>query len=846
MNDDVAHRDRSPRGWPLDAEQVWELRHWHLGAVVRRIGEWIRASRRRHRAVVLIGIILGLTVIPGCIGAVAMAQGDSPGAAGGNGALSWMNVRDSAGVSVSRYTFAFNTDAVGILHPFNTAMATAISLEFAGWMVIVVTGIWLIGFVLSFRWMDLFATPLRAVAAGFTEQVSIPIVLITAASIGAFCVAWFVLRGFHAKAVMQVVTMLGVAVLGPMFLADPLADVLSSDGWLSQGRDLGITVAAGLNGDRNPQPNAIVASMQEQLADNFARKPLQVWNFGHVIDDRPACGAAWTNSVATGDDDRIKNAMRSCGDGAAYDAAKEPTAGQFGAGLLVLVSGTLLLAFGAVLAMRIVRSALDSVYHGFLAIFGFAAGGFVYGPTQTFLVRSVVHSLFAALRMAVQVIFLGVYVLFLGDIFKHAQGQVMSVFVMGAILEVIAISQLKRLDASLDRGNDWVANRFSQTLHGATQQGSGGGGTALGMGNVGAQRHGLGILKTFAAASVIGGSPLTALALQRRNPALPFSELETAASLANWGAQSVPGLGGPMGWNVQSMLNRQMFAESARRAAEKTGGIDTVLGAAAAIQGAIDVGAGIADLNGALQGAGFTDTALISRAVKSWNIAEKDSEGNVLSDKHLAHTAAALNRAQTTTNRLTRGGGRFKPGDSDQAAADIATLQASAYRLRRRRSGGVTLDEGSADHPQLDFVNDYMDRPSQSKLIALANVINGTAAPSEEQALANPDAARLRRHMGVLADAGVARYDADRMWAWIGNEHAKRILGAANALAENPDNRELMQEVRRQVVGARDSESWTPNGMRTPLQQFARPRTSLPDGDWTAMAGVAERLRRRA
>lgn len=139
-----------------------------------------------------------------------------------------------------------------------------------------------------------------------------------------------------------------------------------------------------------------------------------------------------------------------------------------------------------------------------------------------------------------------------------------------------------------------------------------------------------------------------------------------------------------------------------------------------------------------------------------------------------------------------------------------------------------------------------MDRPSQSKLIALANVINGTAAPSEEQALANPDAARLRRHMGVLADAGVARYDADRMWAWIGNEHAKRILGAANALAENPDNRELMQEVRRQVVGARDSESWTPNGMRTPLQQFARPRTSLPDGDWTAMAGVAERLRRRA
>ncbi|MFB8006006.1 hypothetical protein [Nocardia sp. NPDC056000] len=843
MSTGAARRDRSFRGRRRDAGQVWELRHWHLGAVARRIGAWVRASRRRHRTVVIVGIILGFTIIPGCIGAVAMAQSGSSGsssASAANGALSWMNVRDSAGVSLSNYSFATNEG--GILHPFTSGLALAINLEFAGWMVIVVTGIWLIGFVLSFKWMDLFAAPLRAIAEGFTEQVSIPIVLITAASLGAFCVAWFVLRGFHAKAVMQVVTMLAVAILGPVFLADPLAEVLSSDGWLTQGRDLGITVAAGLNGDKSPQPNAIVASMQEQLADNFARKPLQVWNFGHVIDERPACGTAWTNTVSSGNDDRIKDAIRSCGDSEAYATAKDPTAGQFGAGLLLLISGTLLLAFGAVLAVKIVRSALDSVYHAFLAIFGFAAGGFVYGPTQTFLVRSVVHSLFAALRMAVQVIFLGIYVLFLGDIFKHAQGQVMAVFVMGAILEIIAITQLKRLDASLDRGNDWVANRFSQTLHGATQGGVGGGGAALGMGNVGAHRHGLGILKTLGAASVIGSSPVTAWMLHRRNGMMPDSKLEYAATLANWGAQAVPGLGGPMGWNVQSMLSRQLYADSAMRAAMKNGGIDTVLGAAAAIQGAIDVGAGIPDLNGALQGAGFTDTALISRAIKSWNIAEKDSEGNVLSDKHLAHVAAALNRAQNTTNRLVRGGGRFKPGDADQAAADIATLQASAYRLRRRRSGGVTLDEGNALHPQWDFVNDYMDRPSQSKLIALANVINGTQAPSETDT--NPDAARLRRHMAALSDAGVGRYDADRMWAWIGNEHAKRISGAANALAQNPDDRELMQSVRRQVAGARDSESWTPSGMRTPLQQFARPRTSLPDGDWSAMAGVADRLRR--
>ncbi|MEV6072946.1 hypothetical protein AB0L82_40920 [Nocardia sp. NPDC052001] len=780
-----------------------------------------------------IGIILGLTVIPGCIGAVAMAQSESGTMSAGNGALSWMNVRDSSGVSLSRYNFAFNTDAVGILHPFNTAMATAISLEFAGWLVIVVTGIWLIGYVLSFRWMDLFAAPLRAIAEGFTNQVSIPIVLITAATLGAFCVAWFVIRGFHAKAVMQVVTMLMVAVLGPLFLAEPLAEILDSDGWLTQGRDLGITVAAGLNGNSSPQPNAIVASMQEQLADNFARKPLQVWNFGHVIDDRPACKTAWTNSVGTGDDDRIKNAIRSCGDGDAWAAAKEPTAGQFGAGLLILISGTLMLAFGAVLAVKIVRSALDSVYHGFLAIFGFAAGGFVYGPTQTFLVRSVVHALFASLRMAVQVIFLGVYVLFLGDIFQHAQGQVMAVFVMGAILEIIAITQMKRLDASLDRGNDWVANRFSQTLHGATQSPGGSGGAALGMGTAGAQRHGLGILKTLGAAAVIGGSPVTALALRRRNPALPFSKLETAASIANWGAAAVPGLGGPMGWNVQSMLNRQMWADAAREAAVRHGGIDTALGAAAAIQHVVDRGAGIDALNGALQGAGFTDVELVHRAIDSWGIISGNAGDYKLSDERLAGAVSAMARVKNTSDRLVRGGSSLKShGNPADVAADLATLQAAAYRFRRANEGGVTLDGGAADGAQQRFVRAYMNGDqSSARLAALSRIAKEESVNPAHAALVD----ELQRE-GITAD------DAQRMWAWIGNEHAKNIYTSVNELIANPADPALMRAARAHLAAAQNTDRRTPLDMHSPWKQLAPPSTHAPVGDWSRMRRVGDLL----
>ncbi len=804
MNDDVAQHDRSSRGWPLDAGRVWEVRHWHLGAVVHRMGEWVRASRRRHRTVVIIGIILGLTIIPGCVGAVAMAQSDSPGASGGNGALSWMNVRDSAGVSLSKYTFAFNNDAVGILHPFNTAMATAISLEFAGWMVIVVTGIWLIGFVLSFRWMDLFATPLRAIAAGFTEQISIPIVLITAASIGAFCVAWFVLRGFHAKAVTQVVTMLGVAVLGPMFLANPLADVLSSDGWLSQGRDLGITVAAGLNGDRNPRPNAIVASMQEQLADNFARKPLQVWNFGHVIDDRPACGAAWTNSVATGDDNRIKNAMRSCGDGAAYDAAKEPTAGQFGAGLLVLISGTLMLAFGAVLAVKIVRAALDSVYYSFLAIFGFAAGGFVYGPTQTFLVRSVVHAFFAAVRMAVMVIFLGVYVLFLGDIFRQAQGQVMAVFVMGAILEIVAISQLKHLDASLSRGNDWVANRFALTLHGAPVK-SAGGGTALGMGTVGAQRHGFGVIKTLGAVSLVAGSPYTAALLRRRDGTLPDQAIVRV--LQNFGL--APG-GGSRGWAIQAALNRPQYANAALEAAEAAGGIDTVLGAAAGIHAATASGASVGDLRGALFGARFDDVPLVERAIASWGASGTSR------DDHLNRTINAMHRVRATSRRLEQTG--HTPEGAAELATDMAILQIAAAAFRGGGLDPVVLDGGRATGRERRFVESYMADGTATRLSSLGKLASGEQLAAPVPGVGGNPGSPGDPHYDELR--GITPVQAQRMWSWIGREFTENVANSVEELGTDPQDRARMRLANRHIAAAQAAAKATPYHRATPWTQL--------------------------
>ncbi|GAB2559356.1 hypothetical protein [Nocardia heshunensis] len=511
MNGSENHHDSEGPAALFDLERFWDERRWQPSAVLGAARAWATATALRRRTVIVIAVVVGLFVIPGILGAVAQADpgGDTLVS---NSALSWMYIRDSEGVDLSNYDLATDiSHSIFDFDPKGAGIVVILSFEFSGWMMVVGGGIWLIGYVVSFRWLDIVVIPLRTVSHSLTGTIATPLMLITAVTVGGGCVAWFVLRAQTAKAAVQVVTMVGVAVIGPMFLADPLASVLSSDGFLSRGRDVGLTVAAGLNGDRYTPPAQLITNMQTHMADNFARHPLQVWNFGHVIDDNPVCRDAWTNAGLTHNQGAMRSALKSC-DYAAWNSIEHPSVGQLGTGLLLLLCAILLLGFAVALSLRIVRSALDSVYHGLLAIFGFAAGGFIYGPSQTFLVRNIMDGFFAGFRMCVEIIFLGIYTLILGDIFTLVHGHVMEAFCIASMLEVVAISQLRRLSTSIDRGSDWVANRFARRL----QADGGNGGRALGMGDISARWHMPGLMKLLNSSQLFVGGELVPLAMLGR------------------------------------------------------------------------------------------------------------------------------------------------------------------------------------------------------------------------------------------------------------------------------------------------------------------------------------------
>ncbi|MEU7768953.1 hypothetical protein AB0B25_28170 [Nocardia sp. NPDC049190] len=695
-----------------------------------------------------------LLMIPGIVGAVATAQ-NGTGAAGTAtlDGLSWMDIRDTSGVSLADYMVATNHG--NVLDPYKTVVALVIGIEFAGYMAIAVLALWVISYALTFLWLDAFGPALTGIVNRLVDQVATPMVLAAAAAVGAFFVAWFVVRGHHAKAAIQVATMVGVAVLGPTYLADPLADVLSSHGLLAQGRDVGVSIAAGLNGDSDPNPRTVVSDIQGTLAEKLVRGPVQVLNFGKVVDGSPRCRAAWSAAVQTGENARVVEAMKACGDFAAYAKANDPGFGQVATGLLLLIFGTIFLLFGTYLGCMIVWSALNSIYHAFRAILGFAAGGFIYGPTQTALVRDIVDILVSAGRMAAYIVFLGMYCLFLGDLFEQAENQVMTVFVLVGIVMLGAIIQLRRLAGSLDSGSTWAANRIASALQGPSGSGSGSGdgGGGPGIGSGGAKNSlPAALLANLATVSTLNSSPIVAQVLRRKSPFDPDSRLRYRSELA-------------------MLREREQIRVGAADAARQRGGLGTVRGAAAAVQGVLDMGGSLGSASGALRAAKFTDRDQIYTAIRLHSRVLRDAEDETLLSKPVGRLVTALRLAETE---------RFSP-------ASRATLHEFALKFREANGEqvihGLTAGERARVHT-------YLNDPTMKKIQDIRKL--ATEGTGDQ-----------------LASGG-------RMMAYIGTEHARRSVEAVEHLMQAPTDSARLKAAQAAISAAQYTDLWAADVNRTP------------------------------
>lgn len=367
-----------------------------------------------------------------------------------------LGVTDSYGVPLSRY--AISTDYGSVLDGGSQAvLATLLEAEAGLFVVIGGVAIWFLMYVISFGFLPDLVQPVASVVQDYAGQI-LPGVAAIASIVAATFVAVNILRGNLPRAASQGAAAVLIALIGGALVYSPISWVISDSGPLAQGRDVAVSLGsnsvAGLDNTSDT-----LNRLEGTLATSFVRRPLQTWNFAGQPDSTPSCAAAWSEGVRSGDPDNIKDGIRACGasDSAAMKAtADNPSPGQLGTGVLMLMFIGIFALFCAVLGFHIVLEFFRAVANAFKLLWGFAVGVIPGGP-QASLVNTFVAMLFSGVAMFGYI----TMTIFIGEIVTvvfRQQGNGVVAMMSALILMMVAIRLVFAMSKSLKKSSANVAS----------------------------------------------------------------------------------------------------------------------------------------------------------------------------------------------------------------------------------------------------------------------------------------------------------------------------------------------------------------------------------------------------
>jgi uncharacterized protein YggT (Ycf19 family) len=289
------------------------------------------------------------------------------------GALNWTGITDSHHVPIGNYYLSVVSTSEAITkagpglsaNPASWArwLANAVNTgltheticellqwEAAGYIFLMALALWLMKFAMSNTWLYWLATWVRPLFATIQKILAelwfFPLCLIGGIAVGAFHMLWHGRRGHGIGIILSTFAM---GVLGIMFTGNPLSDLYNENGLISQGRNLGFTLAQA--GFHNGPLTTGGAGAQLQhltglIADATVRMPLQLMNFGAPIDNIGSCGQAYTNAMLNPrDPSDAAHQMAHCGAPDALTFAQHLSGANLALGLFYTVLGAMFAAF---------------------------------------------------------------------------------------------------------------------------------------------------------------------------------------------------------------------------------------------------------------------------------------------------------------------------------------------------------------------------------------------------------------------------------------------------------------------------------------------------------------------
>nr|WP_225952743.1 hypothetical protein [Mycobacterium sp. OAS707] len=326
------------------------------------------------------------------LSAMAVCTAPSAGASTNAVVLNWTGLHDSYGVPVGDYYLSLAsvrdqliaggpqgsawdpaTWGAWMVHGWDVlltsvAAASMLTAE-AGFFVGVITlALWVMRVTISTYWLTVIGEVARAITTAVINVTTRWGLIAVAVPVGVFLGVLAVRRGEAGRGATLILTALTMPALAVTVFSDPAGMMYGPDGLLAFGRRIGFSTAQAAThngpvsgGGFTGQVDTLTAS----LITHAVREPLQVFNFGHVVDRVGGCGAHWSAAVRAGASDGPITAMARCGDGAAVRYAQHLDGTNVWTGLVLvaaaLLFGWFMVSAGASVFMASLRALYTTV-----------------------------------------------------------------------------------------------------------------------------------------------------------------------------------------------------------------------------------------------------------------------------------------------------------------------------------------------------------------------------------------------------------------------------------------------------------------------------------------------------
>jgi len=341
-----------------------------------------------------------------------LAVGAAPHAAASTsaGVLNWTGLKDTYGVPIGAYSLALasvrdqlleagpegsaidpSTWMAWMMHGCNV-LATFLraSSLLTGLIGLAITifalGLWVMKLTVSSYWLTVIGSIAQAITTAVIDVTTRWGLVMLTVPLGVGIGVMTMHRGERGRGWTQILLAMAIPALSIAVFANPSGLMYGPDGLLQFGRKIGFSVGqvathgqAIAGGGFTGQIDTLTSS----LITHAVREPLEVFNFGHIVDRVGGCGSAYTHALVSGTQytDPVE-AMKSCGDKAAVSFAQHLDGGNIGGAVILLVALTLLSWFLVSSGWSVLKVSVKAIYTTAILLPTLWAGGIPGAPQR--------------------------------------------------------------------------------------------------------------------------------------------------------------------------------------------------------------------------------------------------------------------------------------------------------------------------------------------------------------------------------------------------------------------------------------------------------------------------------